>query len=53
MCLKLMLLAEADPSLQYNYGTFVDDSTIEDELCYGTVVSKLSIALIVDGSKHM
>jgi len=39
-CLKLMLDAGADPSLNY-YPTF-ESSTFELELHYGTVVSKLS-----------
>jgi hypothetical protein len=47
--LKLMLLADADPTLQ----SWGDRATYEDELQYGTVVSELSTVLIVGGSKHV
>jgi hypothetical protein len=44
-CLKLMLLADADPTLESSE----DITTFRDELRYGTVVSSLTIALIVYG----
>jgi hypothetical protein len=50
-CLKLMLDAGADPSLQYYQS--LDGSTFELELQYGTVVSKLPIVPMVNRPKHV
>lgn len=44
-CLKLMLLADADPTLPSGIGF----TYFESELKIGTVVSELSIVLITSG----
>ena len=48
----MMLLADADPSLQFDR-LWGDYNTFSDELHYGTAVSKFVYSTMVDGSKHV